>query len=237
MGSTALDTEPRDYRVLVIEDDEMVRNFLQNELQAVNFSVTACADGRSGIMLATDQEFDVMVIDRMLPNIDGLGLLSALRAMGIATPVILLTALSKVSQRVEGLRAGADDYLVKPFAIEELVARIHAVIRRNDMPANTTVLRVGPLELDRLSHSATREGVKIHLNAREYRLLEYLMLNAGKVVTRTMLLEAVWDFHFDPQTTLVESHISRIRAKVDRGFGMELIKTVWGAGYRISHEA
>ncbi|MHB1302761.1 MAG: response regulator transcription factor [Acidiphilium sp.] len=221
-------------KILVVEDDPHTREFVQGELAAAGHEVATAEDGRAGLLLAATADFDVMVVDRMLPQLDGLGMVTALRSMAIATPVIFLTALGRVDERVQGLRAGGDDYLVKPFAIEELSARIDAIARRNAYKRPTTTLRVHDLVLDRLTQTASRAGTRIPLKPREFRLLEFLMLNAGKVVTRTMLLEAVWDFHFDPQTTLVESHISRIRAKVDRGYDRELIETVWGTGYRIA---
>ncbi|HQT85965.1 MAG: DNA-binding response regulator [Acidiphilium sp. 37-64-53] len=224
-------------RILVIEDDPHTLEFIRSELAAGGDEVTTAPDGRAGLLMAATTDFDAMVVDRMLPQLDGLGVVTALRSMAIATPVIFLTALGRVDERVEGLRAGADDYLVKPFAIEELVARIGAIARRHAYKRPATTLAVHDLTLDRLSQVATRAGQRIELKPREFRLLEFLMLNAGRVVTRTMLLEAVWDFHFDPQTSLVESHVSRIRAKVDRGFDCELIHTVWGVGYRVAHES
>jgi len=223
--------------VLIVEDDAPMRDFLQAELQREGYEVATAADGKAGLLAAATDEFGVLIIDRMLPKLDGLGMVTGLRSMGIETPVIFLTALSRVDERVAGLRAGADDYLVKPFAVPELLARMEGVLRRRERKQTDPTLRVADLALDRLTQTATRAGRKISLKPREYRLLEYLMQNAGKVVTRTMMLEHVWDFHFDPQTTLVESHISRIRAKVDAGAARELIQTIRGAGYRISDEA
>ncbi len=221
-------------RILVIEDDLEMSRFLNEELVAEGHDVSILEDGRKGLMRAVTNDFDVLIIDRMLPHLDGLGVVRALRSMQIETPVIMLTALSRVDERVRGLRAGADDYVIKPFSMVELRARIDAVKRRRKQPVNYSQLRVGDLTLDRLTHEAKRGDRKISLKPREFRLLEYLMLHAGQVVTRTMLLESVWDYHFAPQTSLVESHICRIRLKVDRGFTTELIQTVRGAGYRIS---
>lgn len=221
-------------QILLVEDDTEMSRFVTAELAAVGHDVTVSADGRDGLMQAATHDYHVLLIDRMLPRLDGVGMVQALRSMRIATPIILLTALGRVDERVRGLRAGADDYVVKPFDITELTARIDAVRRRSDMRKDESTLQVGGLVLDRLSQVASRGERRIAFTAREFRLLEYLMLNAGAVVTRTMLLEAVWDYHFDPQTTLVESHICRIRLKVDRGFPQELIQTVRGAGYRIS---
>ena len=221
-------------RILLIEDDQEMRDFVTSELVTAGHEVTGCADGRDGLMLAATKDFDLLVIDRILPRLDGVGVVRGLRAMAIGTPIILLTALGRVDERVQGLRAGADDYLVKPFAMTELLARIDAVKRRNSFRQDQNILQVGDLSLNRLTQVANRAGHKILLKPREFRLLEQLMLNAGMVLTRTMLLESVWDYHFDPQTTLVESHICRIRAKIDRGFVCAMIHTVRGAGYRIS---
>lgn len=220
-------------RVLVIEDDAHTRDFIRDELVGGGHEVVTAEDGRTGLLAAATADYDVLVVDRMMPQLDGLGMVTVLRSMAIETPIIFLTALGRVDERVRGLQAGGDDYLIKPFAIEELSARIAAIARRNARMRPVTTLRIYDLSLNRLTQTANRAGKHITLKPREFRLLEFLMLNAGKVVTRTMLLEAVWDFHFDPQTTLVESHISRIRAKIDRGFDRELIETVWNAGYRM----
>jgi two-component system OmpR family response regulator len=223
-------------RLLIIEDDEDMRASIRDTLTAEGYEVETAADGRTGLMRAATEEFAVLVVDRMLPQLDGIGIVSALRSMGIKTPALFLTALGRVDERVAGLRAGGDDYLVKPFAPAELSARLEVLLRRQRGPDVQTSLRVNDLELNRLTRSAVRGGKSIPLKPREFRLLEYLMLNAGRVVTRTMLLESVWDFHFDPQTSVVESHISRLRAKVDQGFAIELIHTVRGAGYRLSDD-
>ncbi|MDE8344559.1 MAG: response regulator transcription factor [Acidocella sp.] len=220
-------------RILIVEDDPEMRDYLMTELRHEGHEVTSADDGRAGLVAAMSDDYAMLIVDRMLPKLDGLGMVTALRSAGLHMPVIFLTALGRVDERVDGLRAGADDYLVKPFAPVELFARIENLSRRNSWKPVSPLLKIGDLELNRLSKSVTRGGRNILLKNREFRLLEYLMQNAGKVVTRTMMLEAVWDFHFDPQTSLVESHISRIRAKMDTGFSRELIHTIRGAGYRI----
>jgi two-component system OmpR family response regulator len=190
-------------------------------------------DGEEGLSLALDGEFDVLVVDRMLPKRDGLSVISDLRARGDTTPALILSALGQVDDRVTGLRAGGDDYLAKPYAFSELLARVEALTRRSTQQADDTLYRVGDLELDRMSRRVTRGGKKIELQPREFRLLEYLMRHAGQVVTRTMLLENVWDYHFDPQTNVIDVHVSRLRAKIDKGFERVLLHTVRGAGYMI----
>ncbi len=193
----------------------------------------ACRTGQDAIFLASSGEYAVLILDRMVPGIAGLPALKALRAAGVRTPALFLTAMNGVEDRVEGLEAGADDYLAKPFAATELLARVNALARRPPITDVATTLVVDDLVLDRIRRSVTRAGQRVELQAQELKLLEYLMLHAGEVVTRTMLLENVWSFHFDPKTNVIESHMSRLRAKVDRGFGRELIQTVRGAGYRI----
>ncbi|GLR77379.1 DNA-binding response regulator [Azospirillum oryzae] len=221
---------------MIIEDDPETAGYLQTGLREQGHSVECVGNGRDGLLLAAGQPFDALVVDRMLPGLDGLSVLKTLRGAGVKTPVLLLTALGGIGDRVEGLEAGGDDYLVKPFAFAELLARLNALVRRpplNDVP---TVLRVADLEMDLLKRSVTRGGASIDLQPREFQLLEYLMRNAGRVTTRTMLLEHVWDFHFDPKTNIVETHISRLRAKVDRGRSRELICTVRGAGYTLNDD-
>ncbi|PWC48089.1 XRE family transcriptional regulator [Azospirillum sp. TSA6c] len=223
-------------KILIIEDDPETAGYLQTGLREQGHSVECVGNGRDGLLLAAGQPFDALVVDRMLPGLDGLSVLKTLRGAGVKTPVLLLTALGGIGDRVEGLEAGGDDYLVKPFAFAELLARLNALVRRpplNDIP---TVLRVADLEMDLLKRSVTRSGESIDLQPREFQLLEYLMRNAGRVTTRTMLLEHVWDFHFDPKTNIVETHISRLRAKVDRGRSRELICTVRGAGYTLNDD-
>jgi two-component system OmpR family response regulator len=218
-------------RVLIIEDDANTADFIVKGLRQAGYTPDRAADGKEGLFLALEQPFDAIVLDRMLPELDGLTLLRTLRAAGRTTPVLLLSALGEIDDRVAGLRAGGDDYLTKPFALVELQARLEALLRRGEMKHADTVLRVGNLELDRLTRVAQRGGRTIDLQPREYQLLEFLMLHAGQVVTRTMLLEGVWDYHFDPQTNVIDVHISRLRAKIDKGEERPLLQTVRGAGY------
>ena len=220
-------------KLLLAEDDGETAAWLKRALGEAGHTVDLATTGRDGLMLAAGEAYDVMVLDRMLPGIDGLAILRTIRASGVKTPVLLLTALGGIDDRVEGLEAGGDDYLVKPFAFAELLARINALARRPPTQSIETTLRVADLELDRLKRTVTRGGARIELQAREFQLLEYLMRHSGRVVTRTMMLESVWDFHFDPRTNIVETHMSRLRAKLDRGQGMDLIHTVRGAGYRL----
>ncbi len=223
-------------KILLLEDDRETRGHVVRMFLAAGHVVDECATGPDAIFLGTTNSYSVLVLDRMVPGIDGLGVLRALRAAGVQTPTLFLTAMDNVDDRVEGLETGADDYLVKPFAGTELLARVAALGRRPPVPEATTHLAVGDLELDLLKRTVTRAGKRIELQQQEYKLLEYLMQHAGEIVTRTMLLENVWSFHFDPGTNLIESHISRLRAKVDRCFELELIHTVRGAGYRLDVE-
>jgi two-component system OmpR family response regulator len=230
-------------KILLVEDDAETADFVARGLAEAGHVVDRAADGQEGLFLATSGGpdaksggYDVLVVDRMLPRLDGLSLVRALRAAGVRAPALFLTARGGVGDRVEGLEAGGDDYLVKPFAFAELLARLNALARRPPLQAEQTVLRVGDLEMDLIRRTVTRAGRRIELQPREFRLLEYLMRRAGEVVTRTMLLEGVWDFHFDPRTSVVETHISRLRGKIDKGFGRELIHTVRGAGYVIRAE-
>ncbi len=223
-------------KILLLEDDRETRGHVVRMFRAAGHVVDECATGPDAIFLGTTNSYSVLVLDRMVPGIDGLGVLRALRAAGVQTPTLFLTAMDNVDDRVEGLETGADDYLVKPFAGTELLARVAALGRRPPVPEATTHLAVGDLELDLLKRTVTRAGKRIELQQQEYKLLEYLMQHAGEIVTRTMLLENVWSFHFDPGTNLIESHISRLRAKVDRCFELELIHTVRGAGYRLDVE-
>ncbi len=222
-------------RVLVIEDDPKVSSYISKGLQEQGFSVEASLDGKKGQELALNQNFDLMILDRMLPGVDGLSILRSVRAKGTNTPIILLSALGEVDDRVQGLKAGGDDYLVKPFAFPELLARAEALIRRAEVPSESAVteLSVGNLHMDLLSRTVTRAGQKIDLQSREFKLLEYLVKHQGQVVTRTMLLENVWNYHFDPQTNVIDVHISRLRSKIDKDFDPPLISTVRGAGYTI----
>jgi two-component system OmpR family response regulator len=218
-------------KILLIEDDAVTAAHLKKGLGEHGHVVDRAAEGREGLFLATGGEYDVLVVDRMLPHVDGLAIVKTIRAAGVKTPVLFLTTMNGIDDRVEGLEAGGDDYLVKPFAFAELLARIQALARRPPLSQAETVLRVADLEMDLLKRTVKRSGRRIDLQAQEFKLLEYLMRNADRVVTRTMLLEKVWDFHFDPKTSVVETHMSRLRGKVDRGFGAELIHTVRGAGY------
>ncbi len=220
-------------RVLVIEDDRETAHFLQKALKESGHSADVVGDGASGLALAREGAYDVLIVDRMLPQLDGLSVVKTLREEGTRVPVLILSALGEVDDRVKGLRAGGDDYLTKPYAYTELLARIEALARRAVPEEQETRYVVGDLVLDRLSHRVTRKGEVIPLQPREYRLLEYLMKNAGQVVTRTMLLENVWDYHFDPQTNVIDVHVSRLRAKIDKGFDKPLLHTVRGAGYVI----
>lgn len=221
-------------RVLVIEDDPQLSAYLVKAFGEMGASADLADNGRDGLFLAAGNQYDVMVVDRMLPELDGLAIIRTLRASGNPTPVLILSALGEVDHRVEGLRAGGDDYLVKPFAFSELHARIEALMRRSapgDVP--TTSLSVADLELDLLKRQVHRAGQPISLQPREFKLLEYLMRHAGQVVTRTMLLENVWDYHFDPQTNVIDVHVSRLRAKIDKDFDQQLLQTVRGAGYML----
>jgi two-component system OmpR family response regulator len=219
-------------RILLIEDDDETAAYVVEGLQGGGHNVQVAADGRAGLLSAASETWDLLIVDRMLPGLDGLGVVRTLRASGIGAPVLFLTTMGGIDDRVTGLNAGGDDYLVKPFAFAELAARVTALGRRRQHTSPETVLRVADLEVDLLARSACRGGQAIDLQPREFELLEYLMRHAGQVVTRTMLLENVWDFHFDPRTSLVESHISRLRGKIDRG-RPELIHTLRGSGYCI----
>ena len=224
-------------RILLIEDDPETARFIRKGLAEAGHVVDHACDGRQGLLLALDAEHDAVIVDRMLPGLDGLSIVRSLRAANRSTPVLVLSALGEVDDRVEGLRAGGDDYLVKPFALAELSARLEALVRRRIAGAGAsapiTRLEVADLEMDLLARAVKRGGHGIELKPREFRLLEYLMRHAGQVVTRTMLLEAVWDYHFDPQTNVIDVHVSRLRRKIDREFGPPLIHTVRGAGYVI----
>jgi two-component system OmpR family response regulator len=218
-------------RILVIEDDRETGSYLLKGLSESGHTVDHAADGRDGLMLATGRDYDVMVVDRMLPGIDGLAIIRALRGEGVDTPVLILSALGQVDDRVRGLKAGGDDYLTKPFAFAELLARLEALMRRRSPAAVETRLKVADLEIDLLARTVTRAGKALELQPREFKLLEYLMRHAGQVVTRTMLLEGVWDYHFDPQTNVIDVHVSRLRQKIDKAFTQPLLHTVRGVGY------
>lgn len=220
-------------KVIVIEDDADAAAFVKRVLGEAGHSVDVCGDGESGLGQARAGDYDALVVDRMLPGIDGLELLKRYRDAGGRAPALFLSALGEVDHRVEGLQAGGDDYLVKPYAPSELVARVEALGRRATGDIPTTRLTVGGLEMDLLARTVHRDGQKIDLQPREFRLLEFLMRHAGQVVTRTMLLEKVWDYHFDPQTNVIDVHVSRLRGKIDKDFEKPLLHTVRGAGYRL----
>ena len=220
-------------RILVVEDDVVAADYVRKGLMEAGHVVDLAADGDLGLEMAKSADYDALVLDRMLPKRDGLEVLKSLRDDGDKTPVLILSALGEVDHKVEGLRAGGDDYLAKPYSFTELLARVEAIGRRSDPHAAVTKLTVGELEMDLLARTVRREGKKILLQPREFRLLECLMRNAGRVVTRTMLLEKVWDYHFDPQTNVIDVHISRLRGKIDKEFETPLLHTVRGAGYRL----
>jgi two-component system OmpR family response regulator len=220
-------------RILVIEDDAVAATYLVKGLNECGHVVDHAADGERGLEIARSSEYDVIIVDRMLPRLDGLKVIEELRSDGDHTPVLVLSALGEVDQRVEGLKAGGDDYLTKPYAFAELLARIEALARRRNPDTVQTKLTVGDLEMDLLARTVSRGGQNIALQPREFRLLEFLMKHAGQVVTRTMLLEKVWDYHFDPQTNVIDVHISRLRSKIDKDFDRPLLHTVRGAGYRL----
>jgi two-component system, OmpR family, response regulator len=227
-------------RILIIEDDREAAAYLVKAFREQGHVADHAADGLEGYAAAQEKDYDVLIVDRMLPKMDGLSLISGLREQKIETPALILSALGQVDDRVKGLRAGGDDYLPKPYAFSELLARVEVLSRRRSNGAarsEETVYRVGDLELDRLAHKVTVAGQEITLQPREFRLLEYLMKHAGQVVTRTMLLENVWDYHFDPQTNVIDVHISRLRAKIDKGRESPLLHTIRGAGYMIREGA
>jgi len=224
-------------RILVVEDDAETAAYVSNGLVEEGHTAETVVDGRDGLTQAMDEVYDIIIIDRMLPGLDGLSLVRALRAVGRKVPVIFLTSLGGVDDRVDGLNVGGDDYLVKPFAFSELMARVNALARRPHLRDTETILRVGDLEMDLIARKVTRGSDVIDLQPREFRLLEILMRNKGRVLTRTMLLERVWSFHFEPKTSVVETHISRLRTKIDRPYGRELIHTVRGSGYTMHDNA
>lgn len=220
-------------RILLVEDDMEAANYLVKGLTESGHLVEHAADGERGLQMAISNAYDSMIIDRMLPRRDGLSIISELRRMGNMTPVLILSALDNVDERVTGLRAGGDDYLTKPYQLSELTARLQALTRRSSTAVQGTVLHVGDLTLDLIKHKVTRSGCNINLQPREFRLLEYLMQHTGQVVTRSMLLENVWDYHFDPQTNVIDVQISRLRSKIDKDFDSPLLHTIRGAGYKL----
>ncbi len=223
-------------RILVVEDDKSNAEYVREGLIESGHNVDISSDGMDGLYMATEQKYDALIIDRMLPKLDGLALIQALRSSGNKTPVLVLSSLAKVEERVKGLRSGGDDYLVKPFAFSELLARIETLTRRGGNVAQSEQgqLQVGNLVMNLLSHTVTRDGKNIPLQNREFKLLEFLMRHADQVVTRTMLLEGVWDFYFNPQTNLIDAQVSKLRQKIDKGFDKSLIHTIRGAGYKVS---
>jgi two-component system OmpR family response regulator len=220
-------------RLLIVEDDLEASRAMVTGLAEKGHACVTAPDGEAGFGAAQAERFDVMIIDRMMPRMDGVALVERLRAEGDRTPVLFLSALGEINDRVTGLNAGADDYLVKPYALAELLARVEALARRREMAAVQTVLKVGDLEMDLIAREVRRAGVEIDLQPREFQLLEFLMRHGGQSVTRTMLLEKVWEYHFDPQTNVIDVHISRLRSKIDKGFDRAMLQTVRGAGYRL----
>lgn len=218
-------------RILAIEDDATVAGFLKKRLGEDGHRVDHAADGQDGLRLASANNYEVMIVDRMLPGLDGLTVIQTVRSGGDQTPILILSALGEVDDKVRGLKAGGDDYLVKPFAYSELMARVESLVRRFSSREERTSLEIADLKMDLLSREVSRDDQDIDLKPREFLLLEYLMRHAGQILTRTMLLEAVWDYHFDPQTNVIDVHISRLRQKVDRAFDQPLIHTIRGAGY------
>lgn len=222
-------------RILIVEDDKSNAEYVRDGLIESGHTVDIASDGMEGMYFATEQKYDALIVDRMLPKLDGLALIQALRTSGNKTPVLVLSSLAKVEERVKGLRAGGDDYLVKPFAFSELLARIETLTRRGEgAQGGQSLLQVGDLQMNLVSRVVSRAGKVIPLQNREFKLLEFLMRHADQVVTRTMLLEGVWDFYFDPQTNLIDAQVSKLRQKIDKGFNKSLIHTIRGAGYKLS---
>jgi two-component system OmpR family response regulator len=220
-------------RLLIVEDDLEASAAMAKSLSELGHVCVAAEDGEVGLRKAREGQFDVMIVDRMMPRMDGVSMVESLRRDGDQTPVLFLSALGEITHRVEGLNAGGDDYLVKPYAFAELIARVEALARRRETGSVQTLLRVGDLEMDLIGRSVRRAGKAIDLQPREFQLLEFLMRHADQSVTRTMLLEKVWEYHFDPQTNVIDVHISRLRSKIDKGFDRPMLQTVRGAGYRL----
>ena len=220
-------------RILIIEDDIEAAEAMARGLGEAGYDCTHAADGAAGLAVAQKRGFDVLIVDRMMPRMNGVEVVSTLRREGDATPVLFLSALGEVADRVDGLQAGADDYLVKPYAFPELIARVEALSRRRETGAVATTLKVGDLEMNLIARTVHRGTTEIDLQPREFQLLEFMMRHAGQSVTRTMLLEKVWEYHFDPQTNVIDVHISRLRSKIDKGFDRQMLQTVRGAGYRL----
>jgi two-component system, OmpR family, response regulator len=220
-------------RILIVEDDLEAAAVMVRGLTETGHTCVSAPDGVEGLDQARAGEFDVMIVDRMMPKMDGVTLVETLRREGDQTPVLFLSALGEINDRVDGLKAGGDDYLVKPYAFAELIARVEALARRRETGSVQTLLRVGDLEMDLIGRTVHRQGQEIDLQPREFQLLEFMMRHAGQAVTRTMLLEKVWEYHFDPQTNVIDVHISRLRSKIDKGFDRPMLQTVRGAGYRL----
>jgi two-component system OmpR family response regulator len=220
-------------RLLIVEDDTVASEVMLKGLTDAGHECIGAPDGQAGLLAAKGAKFDVMIVDRMMPRLDGVSMVELLRKEGDQTPVLFLSALGEINDRVAGLNAGGDDYLVKPYAFAELIARVEALARRRETGSVQTLLRVGDLEMDLIGREVRRQGKEIDLQPREFQLLEFLMRNAGQSVTRTMLLEKVWEYHFDPQTNVIDVHISRLRSKIDKGFDRPMLQTVRGAGYRL----
>jgi two-component system OmpR family response regulator len=220
-------------RILIVEDDLQAADAMERCLAEEGYACVRAAEGEEGLAAARHGGFDVMIVDRMMPRLDGLSLVETLRREGDQTPVLFLSALGEINDRVAGLKAGGDDYLVKPYAFAELIARVEALARRRETGSVQTLLRVGDLEMDLIGRTVQRQGKEIDLQPREFQLLEFMMRHAGQSVTRTMLLEKVWEYHFDPQTNVIDVHVSRLRAKIDKGFDRPMLQTVRGAGYRL----
>jgi len=223
-------------RVLVIEDDKSHAEYIVNGLKEAGHNPDLAKDGMDGLHMAMEEKYDIIIADRMLPKLDGLAIIQALRTSNNKTPVLILSSLSNVEERIKGLKAGGDDYMTKPFSFAELLARIEALLRRNTIESEHTVLTAGELEMNLITREVKRAGKKISLQNREFRLLEFLMRRPNQVVTRTMLLEGVWDFHFNPATNLIDAQMSKLRHKVDKGFQKNIIQTIRGAGYKVSVE-
>ena len=220
-------------RILIVEDDLEAAEVMDRGLTEAGHECVRASDGEAGLSAAQAGEFDVMIVDRLMPRMDGVSMVQALRREGDQTPVLFLSALGEINDRVEGLKAGGDDYLVKPYAFVELIARVEALSRRRETGSVQTLLRVGELEMDLIARTVHRQGKEIDLQPREFQLLEFMMRHAGQSVTRTMLLEKVWEYHFDPQTNVIDVHVSRLRSKIDKGFDRAMLQTVRGAGYRL----
>ncbi len=220
-------------RILIVEDDLEAAEVMDRGLTEAGHECVRAPDGEDGLAAARGGEFDVMIVDRMMPRMDGITMIQTIRREGDQTPVLFLSALGEITDRVDGLKAGGDDYLVKPYAFAELIARVEALSRRRETGSVQTMLRVGELEMDLIGRAVHRQGKEIDLQPREFQLLEFMMRHAGQSVTRTMLLEKVWEYHFDPQTNVIDVHISRLRSKIDKGFDKPMLQTVRGAGYRL----